>query len=454
MMRALWLLALIITIFYVSCSWAQNCTGVESLRVTNYDVLDAASDNCTRFPTAVPRALWIPGVSEFLRIDLTQPHLFQVLPFLNGSISSAVLVARVVDNSTSPEIAFDFVAQFTNFQGRCNASSLNLELTPQCYLNLSAPCFQCFGNWNGTLVSVEGSAFPDAVIHLTGRTGHPSAQTGPGANGKNVDFGLSAWCDWHVGRDCRSGTRRLSYVRSRICDLNIDLFSPPPPSVSGDPHFIGFRGQRFDFHGEADSVFNLVSDTSLQLNARFANADLRPKKIHKTYISDLGLLMAGHKLQFGCNRGETDHIIEFDGQPMIPGQAYTLGEKQSLVLRDESDKITVDFHPYLIRAWFSRSTHSSCHITLRTTYQMGTTATLPHGVLGQTASSDVLGAVLVNGAKPLQGEGTIEGNWQDYKLDSNNLFGSDFKFNRFEDGMDGEPELDEEDYQTLAAASF
>ena len=41
------------------------------------------------------------------------------------------------------------------------------------------------------------------------------------------------------------------------------------PGGGGDPWFTGFRGQRFDVHGQADRVYNVLSLPSLQLNMRF-----------------------------------------------------------------------------------------------------------------------------------------------------------------------------------------
>ena len=86
---------------------------------------------------------------------------------------------------------------------------------------------------------------------------------------QNLNTGLSGWCDWEIVEGC------ASVNCSGRCDINVDLERQLPPSVSGDPHFVGFRGQRYDFHGVADGVFNLITDTNFHLNARFVNADLR-----------------------------------------------------------------------------------------------------------------------------------------------------------------------------------
>ena len=82
----------------------------------------------------------------------------------------------------------------------------------------------------------------------------------------------------------------LSYVYRRLLQLvvynmdvvltdlklvsNADLFSfaieqTSPSGAKGDPQFTGLRGQRFQVHGVSGTVYNLITDGALQVNARF-----------------------------------------------------------------------------------------------------------------------------------------------------------------------------------------
>ncbi len=45
---------------------------------------------------------------------------------------------------------------------------------------------------------------------------------------------------------------------------------PAAVGVRGDPSFVGFLGQKFQLHGIPNRVFNILSSSRLQLNARFA----------------------------------------------------------------------------------------------------------------------------------------------------------------------------------------
>jgi len=74
----------------------------------------------------------------------------------------------------------------------------------------------------------------------------------------------------------------------------------------------------------------------------------------------------------------------------------------------------------------------------------------PHGVLGQTADPSV---VAVPETNSLQGEGVIEGNWMDYRIEGDDLFGTSFKYNRFDPSQDIRLVDDDEMGETLTAAS-
>lgn len=120
-------------------------------------------------------------------------------------------------------------------------------------------------------------------------------------------------------------------------------------------------------------------------------------------------------------------------------------------LKTTSLQVLIDSYPYTIRMWFSSSRHSSCHITLKASYVQNPFGKYPHGVLGQTANPDV---VAMTGVKTMQGEGVIEGDWTDYRIDGDDLFGISFKYNKFDPTQEvGFVDDESEPYATLTATS-
>lgn len=64
-----------------------------------------------------------------------------------------------------------------------------------------------------------------------------------------------------------------------------------PAIVVGDPHLVGLRGQKFDFTGQNQATYNLVSDGSCDIiNMRVTALPGTPMV---TYITGLGMVLCG-----------------------------------------------------------------------------------------------------------------------------------------------------------------
>lgn len=95
-----------------------------------------------------------------------------------------------------------------------------------------------------------------------------------------------------------------------------------------DPRFVGGDGIVFYFHGKSNEHFSLVSDTNLQINARFIG--LRPvgRTRDYTWIQALGILFDSHALSLEATKAtkwgdETDHLkFSYDGQDVILPEGY------------------------------------------------------------------------------------------------------------------------------------
>lgn len=229
--------------------------------------------------------------------------------------------------------------------------------------------------------------------------------------------------------------------------------------IAGDPHFISFSGGKYEVSGIPEHMYNIISDKNVQFNGKFVAGSS-----NSTWIGEAGFLYNGHTIDWAA----ADEHILFDGQKLV---AKT--QKAGKHCLDEECKYYLNFwkghHPapprldvvlpgyqvHLTRKhaprvlyWNRRNYWNSIkgtgvhhygnrpfyfdHQVMRIQDSESVAATHPHGLLGQTARftapvehhTDSLGRPARNG------EGVIEGNVHDYEVST--IFGTDFKFNQFQ----------------------
>lgn len=227
------------------------------------------------------------------------------------------------------------------------------------------------------------------------------------------------------------------------------------PTLTGDPHIIGFNGQKFDFHGKANHVFNLVSDEYVQINSLFLEADLRPRKVFKTYVGALGFKAGSDRLLVECDRDNARHIALLNGKPITPKIVHELG--YGSVYSTNDLKLKINIGDYFFKVKFSSSNHSSCHINFRSKFN-GDAAVVsqniesrPHGVLGQTIGKKV---IKIDQKKVMQGEGIIDGVWTEYQIVGDDIFGDDFKYNRYNEVIAKNKKSENVYYKEASAVGF
>ncbi|KAL5730089.1 hypothetical protein ACHQM5_002958 [Ranunculus cassubicifolius] len=119
--------------------------------------------------------------------------------------------------------------------------------------------------------------------------------------------------------DCNSPTCE-AVCRKRKPNCNA------PGAACFDPRFIGGDGIVFYFHGKSNEHFSLISDTNLQINARFIG--LRPSGRSRdfTWIQALGLMFDSHSLSVEAKKVEkwNDEIDQL--QFSYDGKRLTLSE--------------------------------------------------------------------------------------------------------------------------------
>ncbi|KAL9441295.1 hypothetical protein AB3S75_019887 [Citrus x aurantiifolia] len=96
-----------------------------------------------------------------------------------------------------------------------------------------------------------------------------------------------------------------------------------PGSACYDPRFIGGDGIVFYFHGKSNEHFSLVSDSELQINARFIGHRPAGRSRDFTWIQALGILFKSHSFSLEAAKAATwdneiDHLkFSYNGQDLV-----------------------------------------------------------------------------------------------------------------------------------------
>jgi len=276
---------------------------------------------------------------------------------------------------------------------------------------------------------------------------------------------IPATCDgtWHAVTDLTcsppGGTAKLileGTSSSGAYTFNIDSVSFGQPTITDDPHFVGFYGQHFEVHGISTLVYNLISQHDFQLNARFLHRPTPLLSEYSTWISDIGAQFGPNfRLQANCNGTVALNDVELpvpSGEmEIIPTVVIIRHSKTSFTITTQHFRLAIDLDSVGINEWcpetgcphidisasvFDYYDHSwkrgegghlkelnqiAQPLNNHSNLKIGKT----HGLLGQTVRN-------IKHENKENGEEYIEGNVADYHIKDNNLFGSDFLYNQFE----------------------
>jgi len=219
--------------------------------------------------------------------------------------------------------------------------------------------------------------------------------------------------------------------------------------IDGDPNLVGLQGQVYQVHGLPNSVFNLVSTPTFQLNSLFAFLDSGTCNYNNTqcwthpgtYLGELGFDF-GHNHRVHVHSGAHAQGLQVmvDGIAKQPGQSPIEfpGSKGMISINFVAyDRLIVsngEFHMVIVNSDYFVNIQLSMidpeplllgreQVTVQGSHDdSGVYPTMPlHGLIGQTWKNIHYG------------DGRLyEGDVDDYLLASNDLFGSDFTFNKFQ----------------------
>jgi hypothetical protein len=109
------------------------------------------------------------------------------------------------------------------------------------------------------------------------------------------------------------------------------LPTPNPTSVmAGDPHLVGFQGQRFDVIGKAGSLYNLVTDDYVHMAVQIDEPFFIGSMDQNLTSGHKGLYMSSVSVAFTDGHGDTHELIASgDFESTVPGDRFC-SAKQAL----------------------------------------------------------------------------------------------------------------------------
>jgi len=215
---------------------------------------------------------------------------------------------------------------------------------------------------------------------------------------------------------------------------------PAQPGVNGDPIFVGLRGQTFQIHGIDGAVYNLISDAHAEVNARFAflNGPRPCPRMPSTgkpsqtcwshpgsYLGEIGLQTSAGD-QVTITSGDAINgfeSVEFNGEAIKVGDTIELHHLNRNILPgfltfNSTHEITVKLSVFEI---VIENIDSFVNLRYVSVSDEEWPMLKAHGLLGQTWQSKRYSGIVKE----------IEGEVDDYTIQSNELLGTDFLFNKF-----------------------
>eukprot|EP00899_Mesostigma_viride_P021315 jgi/Mesvir1/29185/Mv25475-RA.3 len=223
-----------------------------------------------------------------------------------------------------------------------------------------------------------------------------------------------------------------------VGDLNITAALVQVASATSDPHFVTTRGSKFDFNGEAGSSYCIVTDTQLQVNARFVGAApdaalmsptfrLDGKPDTRTWMDQVAILHGSDMvLVEAASPLGTPYTLSFgtvrvNGEPLL-GRTAMVKLASGLIVARTKTRVMVTVPDVgaveveVVRAEFWQPGSGPGRNFLNLQLKQFTGLSQAHGILGQS---------LGGGDDSAQ----IEGASQDYKTST--IFAADCLYNQF-----------------------
>jgi hypothetical protein len=232
---------------------------------------------------------------------------------------------------------------------------------------------------------------------------------------------------------------------------------------AGDPHLTGGHGDKFDFKGEDNTVYALLSTQTLAVNALFQHDkySLGDKTVDGSFMTACYVTARTKSstvtVSFNATNpaiasvtaldATTRHVVmaispfsvnemgvdtfEYEGLRMSLSKDRAYHATLLIMDGEWEVRAVAQFYPY--------NTQNNNKKRMDLTFKpISASALAPHGLIGQTfdgdniavdgAQDDYSGKIVITKA---MGEGAIEGAASDYAVNPHTPFSTDFKFSRF-----------------------
>ena len=215
----------------------------------------------------------------------------------------------------------------------------------------------------------------------------------------------------------------------------------PDRGVRGDPQFTGFRGQDFQVHGIDGAVYNIITHTHHQLNAKFnflQSGTCPAPTISGRRVTNCWSHPGSYMTVLGLQQWINERVLQVDitagsaasgfDSIIVDGKPIQVGTNISII--DEADNTIavhiryVDSHLLIINTpLFSYEVdNSDMFVNNAVKPNVPLMKLQSHGLLGQTWSSQVYNGTEIK---------YIEGRIDDYVVTDKSVFGTDFLYNLF-----------------------
>jgi len=217
--------------------------------------------------------------------------------------------------------------------------------------------------------------------------------------------------------------------------ISIPFISGAPSGafVVGDPQFVGLRGQSYQVHGLDGEIYNIISDSQAQVNARFVflrSGQCPPQQLGAEVTSNcwshpgsyLGELSFQQVVDGKLHRALITAGAAASGfqQVQVDDEVLTLGDSRAFgsfsVTFASSHEVVINMEQFEFGL-----TNSDRFVNQKVKAKTPLYQLKSHGLLGQTHSATTYPTALRY----------IAGDVDDYLLAGGDIYGNDFVYNQF-----------------------